>query len=303
MVLRVEFRSKAETLQGAHFQEITRRLIALLRWMESQPEIKSILDQLRNDGNVVKIVEESFSAQPPQAGTPEEIAGVGLFIIDKCAENQTDLFQIAGGMGIDDAQGGFVPARITTEAMKRYVHPFLNYVLSLLPDDPPVANAGSSAQPFGPVAIQESLAAFRSDYPNPDRVAFIMMQFAETSAHIGIEKSIKDTLTKYSYQGVLARDKEYHDELYPNIQTYMHGCGFGIAVFDRVERDTFNPNVSLEVGYMLGLKKKLLLLKDKNLTALHADLVGKLYRTFDVLHPAETIPKEVESWMEDKSLI
>ena len=33
-----------------------------------------------------------------------------------------------------------------------------------------------------------------------------------------------------AFQECLARDKEYHEDLYPNIQTYMHGCGFGIAI-------------------------------------------------------------------------
>ncbi len=83
----------------------------------------------------------------------------------------------------------------------------------------------------------------------------------------------------------------------------MHGCGFGIAVFERIEKDVFNPNVSLEVGYMLGLKKPVLLLKDQTLPALQTDLAGKLYRPFDPQHPAKTIALQLEQWLEDKGLI
>lgn len=43
----------------------------------------------------------------------------------------------------------------------------------------------------------------------------------------------------------------------------MHGCEFGVAVFDRITEDDFNPNVTLEVGYMLGMGRNVLLLKDK----------------------------------------
>ena len=130
-----------------------------------------------------------------------------------------------------------------------------------------------------------------------------MMRFGETTAHKAIETAIKNVLMKYGFTGLLARDKEYNEDLYPNIQTYMHGCGFGIAVFERIESDDFNPNVSLEVGYLLGLKKLVLLLKDKTLETLHTDLVGKLYRSFDPLHPDETIASQIEQWLEDKGMI
>jgi nucleoside 2-deoxyribosyltransferase len=101
---------------------------------------------------------------------------------------------------------------------------------------------------------------------------------------------------------VLARDKEFHDDLYPNIQTYLHGCGFGIAVFERLESEEFNPNVALEVGYMFGLRKHVLLLKDRTLRALQTDLVGKLYREFDPQNPEETIPAQIDGWLSDKDL-
>jgi hypothetical protein len=167
-----------------------------------------------------------------------------------------------------------------------------------------IGNQGASHDSiFIPVAIQDSLKEFQKDHPQPERTAFIMMQFANTSAHTGIEAAIKATLAKYGYEGLLARDKEYNEEVLPNIQTYLHGCAFGIAVFERIEADNFNPNVSLEVGYMMGHKKKVLLLKDKNLKLLQTDLVGRLYREFDVLDPAKTIPIEIEGWMEDKGLI
>ena len=54
---------------------------------------------------------------------------------------------------------------------------------------------------------------------------------------------------------------------------------------------------------MLGLKKPVLLLKDQTLRQLPSDLVGKLYKPFDPLHPAETLAPEIEQWMEDKGFI
>ena len=86
--------------------------------------------------------------------------------------------------------------------------------------------------------------------------------------------------------------------------TYIIGCGFGIAVFERLEQDEFNPNVSLEVGWMYGLGKSVCLLKDKTLTTLpHADLVGKLYRQFDPQNPKGTIPQVLSKWLNDKGVV
>jgi hypothetical protein len=132
-------------------------------------------------------------------------------------------------------------------AVNRFITPFVSYVLEQLPEDEQKESI-AGRHFLSPVAIQESLAVFHQDHPAAERTAFIMMQFAATSAHTGIEAAIKAALAKYNFTGLLARDKEYHEEMLPNIQTYMHGCRFGIAVFERIQEDNFNPNVSLEVG-------------------------------------------------------
>jgi len=136
-----------------------------------------------------------------------------------------------------------------------------------------------------PTAIQESLAHFKDDYPDPNKVAFIMMRFGETKAHDEIVKAIRSALDSHGIDGIRADDKQYHDDLFSNVMTYLYGCGFGITVFERIEADDFNPNVSLEVGYMLALNKPVCLLKDKTIKILQTDLVGKLYKEFDPQDP------------------
>lgn len=154
-----------------------------------------------------------------------------------------------------------------------------------------------------PIEIQESLARFKLDHPDPTKVAFIMMQFGETKAHAEIVKAIRSVLDTHGIRSVKANDKEYHDDLLYNVMTYLYGCGFGIAVFERIEREKFNPNVSFEVGYMFALKKPVCLLKDKTLETLHTDLVGKLYKVFDPQDPGETIPDKISQWLSDKGIV
>lgn len=305
MSLATEFRRRTSILPNASFDEITGRLIALLDWMAEVPEINSILGDLQASGRGVSLLQESSKTRmAPQAATIEDVAAVGLTLIVSCKAQNAKLFQMAIGCGINPGYSSSKVAGYSDAAYERYIVPFLDYVFQHLPEegenDPPSKSPPAERLP---AAIQESHERFRSDYPELNEVGFVMMQFSATTAHEAIERAIKTTLNKHGMRGLLARDKEYHEELYPNIQTFMHGCGFGIAVFERIQSDDFNPNVSLEVGYMLGLKKPVLLLKDQTLHALQTDLVGRLYRPFDPQNPGATIPKQIEAWLEDKNLI
>ncbi|MGZ0263062.1 hypothetical protein ACTM6Z_26805, partial [Citrobacter freundii] len=115
--------------------------------------------------------------------------------------------------------------------------------------------------------------------------------------------AIKKELSKHNIIALRADDKEYMDDLFSNIKTYMYGCDFGIAIFERITEDNFNPNVSLEVGYMMGMGKQVLLLKDKTLSSLHTDLAGKLYKPFDVFDIESSLSTHIGKWLSDKGFL
>ncbi len=165
------------------------------------------------------------------------------------------------------------------------------------------AAASPDKHPAHPLEITESLQRFNVDHPNYDRNAFIMMQFGATQRHADIVDAIRETLAKYGISALRADDKEYHEDLFPNVLTYLYGSRFGIAVFERLEAEEFNPNVSLEVGYMRALKKSVCLLKDRTLKTLHTDLVGKLYKEFDPQDPKGSIPAQLSKWLTDKEIV
>jgi hypothetical protein len=269
--------------------------------MESQPEIKKVLDDLRATGKGKEIITQAGWHRPPAAKTPKDIASVGLEFIEACRAD--DLWQVAMNWGVQEYSAGSSIQPHSDKAVKSYIEPFLNYVLRQLPPDESSQVTQQHGPAIIPVAIQESLQGFKKDHPDVRKACFVMMRFGDTEGHLSIEQSIKSVLAKYGLVGLLARDKEYHEDLYSNIQTYIHGCGFGIAVFERIESDEFNPNVSLEVGYLLGIRKPVLLLKDTSLPVLQTDLMGKMYRSFDLMRSAQTIPHQVESWLEDKGFI
>ncbi len=151
-----------------------------------------------------------------------------------------------------------------------------------------------------PKELQESLEKFRSDHPNPGRVAFLMMNFEKRDFYPQLVEALKLSFEKQKITLLRADDKEYHSNLLLNIRTYMHGCGFGVAVYDKVSKKNFNPNVSMEVGYMLAMNKEILFLKNKDLDNLNEDLLGTLYKNFNTYKIQETIPKNVNKWLDDK---
>lgn len=153
-----------------------------------------------------------------------------------------------------------------------------------------------------PIEIQESLKKFKSDFPDPKKVAFIMMQFGVTKEHTDIIISLRKNLTENGLSGVRADDKTYHDDKLYNILTYLHGCGFGIAVFETITDQSFNPNVSLEAGYLMGLHKPICLLKEKSLKTLPSDLVGRLYQEFSIEQCDLSISNVLRNWLSDKDL-
>ncbi len=154
-----------------------------------------------------------------------------------------------------------------------------------------------------PIEISESLALFQEDFPDSNKVAFIMIKYAGTKPHATIVDAVRDALKPYGITGVLAKDKQYHDNLTENVLTYLHGCGLGIAVFERISDDEFNPNVSLEVGYMLALRKPICYLKDHTLDSLQSDIIGKLYKPFDTYDPVSTIASQIAQWLLDKKIV
>ena len=256
---------------------------------------------------------------------PGESRRRNAFMVYSTIEKLTEYSRLSGR----DLHGFNIQAFVSLEQTEQFVEQYRDSYEFVMPD--PEMGRPSALEPFErlpdvvrqlasgppvtpdefsdvtqvgetPVEIQESLKLFKQDHPDPATTAFILMQFGQTRAHEEIAAAIRAGLAGHGITGVRADDREYHDDLFPNVLTYMHGCGLGIAVFERIEAERFNPNVALEVGYMFAMRKPVCLLKDRTLDTLHADLVGKLFRQFDTQNPGETIPPVVSKWLSDKGL-
>lgn len=170
------------------------------------------------------------------------------------------------------------------------------------PDDDTAAPISTLASPHPP-EIAMSLDRLRTKYPDPKKLGFLIMRFAAAKPFEKIVNAIKETAAKHGLAIVRADENEFHADLWGNVRTYLHGCGFGIAVYERIQTNEPNANVGLEVGYLMAMNKPVLLLKDATLETLQADLAGKLYKRFEPHDPAGTIPDQLTRWLEDNGVI
>jgi hypothetical protein len=148
-----------------------------------------------------------------------------------------------------------------------------------------------------------SLDRLRKRYPDPNKLGFLIMRFTAAKPFARIVQTIKSVAESHGLTVLRADEVEFHADLWGNVRTYLHGCGFGIAVYERIETDEPNANVGLEVGYLLAMNKPVLLLKDRTVRTTQTDLAGKLYKTFDPYDPEGTVPEQLTKWLEDNGII
>jgi hypothetical protein len=158
------------------------------------------------------------------------------------------------------------------------------------------------AQPRPP-EIGISLARLRERYPDYAKCGVLIMRFSGEKPYARILNVIDETARSRGIHILRADSYDFHNDLLSNVRTYLHGCSFGVAVYDRIEAEQHNANVGLEIGYLMALNKPVLLLKDRTLPSLQADLAGRLYRTFDPHDPEGTIPNQLTKWFEDNGIV
>jgi hypothetical protein len=109
---------------------------------------------------------------------------------------------------------------------------------------------------------------------------FIIMRYAKDAVYEALEKTIKGTVYLQGFKASLAKDAGFHDELWRNIEFCMENSRYAIVVFERAAQPEFNPNVAVELGYMLGKGKHCLLIKEESIPMLPTDFAGRRYEAF-----------------------
>ena len=151
----------------------------------------------------------------------------------------------------------------------------------------------------GLIHLEAPLQSFLTDHPRHDRNVFVMMRFAPHAQLNETYRAVKDTLASRGFDATRADERDYTGELWTNIQTYIHGSKYGIAIFeDFAGVREFNPNVSLELGYMVARQKRTLILKEQTLPSIPTDVMHRLYRPFDIFNIETSVESEVGKWVD-----
>ena len=146
--------------------------------------------------------------------------------------------------------------------------------------------------------LEDGLREFLRDHPEPSRNVFVMMRFQESEQMEEILHAIRAELSAQEFHAIrAARTRDYTGELWTNVETCMLGCKLGIAVFEDIEERSFNPNVALELGWMLARRRRCLMLKEKRLPALPTDMIGRLYKPFDAFNIRSSVQQRVKEWL------
>jgi hypothetical protein len=143
--------------------------------------------------------------------------------------------------------------------------------------------------------LSENRRLFEKD---ENKNVFIIMRYGPEIPFAEISNTIKETLERYGLKAVLARDVVFHMQLWSNIRFCMEHSRYAIAVFERIAQPEYNPNVSLELGFMLALRRHCLILKEQSLQILHTDIIGQMYTSFDSHRVSETVGHAIETWLQ-----
>lgn len=146
-----------------------------------------------------------------------------------------------------------------------------------------------------PKGLEEGVLSLRADAGGKP-MAFLMMPLSSRDPIENLAKTVHAALAEFDVVCVRADDKAYSEDLWENIRIYMHAADFGVAIYERVETDDYNPNVSIEVGYMMALDTRVCLLKERRLPRLPSDIAGKLYYEFDIFEPQTSIRRAIAKW-------
>lgn len=137
-----------------------------------------------------------------------------------------------------------------------------------------------------------------NDFKVPESNVFFMTRFREADYFKAVSDAVRDGVRAFGLEFLRADDPNLDgDILWKKIQNCLDACHFGVALFENIDDPDINPNVSLELGYMMGLNRRYLLLKEKRLRHLATDLVGHFYREFDMYNIRPSTLREIANWL------
>lgn len=140
-----------------------------------------------------------------------------------------------------------------------------------------------------------------------ERNVFVMMRYRDHDKALGLlEQTIRRTLRSAGLHAIFAKDVHAERDLWRNVKYAMDHCSYGIAVYDKAweQQDVVNgnPNVCIELGYLLAQEQECLILHDKSL-ALPVNIRSFLAGPYDGTHIQASVGSVLRQWIEHKVVL
>jgi len=150
--------------------------------------------------------------------------------------------------------------------------------------------------PSGFEYLRTYLEKFTKAYPHLDRNVFIMMPFSGEVA-VRMHQAISEALDKHGLIPLRADGRTFAPSLWWNVVTYMLGSSYGIVVYEPEGDIPFNPNVSIEAGFMSALDCPVLFLLNEYHQKLPVDWSGHLFKFYRPVNLAGSVADCVSDWV------
>jgi hypothetical protein len=139
-----------------------------------------------------------------------------------------------------------------------------------------------------------------------EKSVFIMTKFPEGESQRARElstviKTVQRSIKAAGFVPRIASERMYFDDVWSNVELYLLGCRYGVAIVEGRYKRELNPNVAMEWGWMRGLGKDVLFLVEKEAHKyVRADWSGLMRQEFSWREPQQTIPHYVTAWLESR---
>ena len=111
---------------------------------------------------------------------------------------------------------------------------------------------------------------------------------------------LRDVSSKHGMTLHTASDRQIEDDLWGNVGGYIWACRYGIGLLETSgpRSDELNDNVLIELGSMLTIGRRCMMLRDENAPRPPTDLVAQIYKRTD-FDDHSAVAKIAHRWFAD----
>jgi hypothetical protein len=96
---------------------------------------------------------------------------------------------------------------------------------------------------------------------------------------------------------VADEQSRFHPAIWDNVELHLLGCKRGVAILEDRYRQELNPNVAMEWGWMRGLDRDVLYLREETFSQERADILGLSTNPFSWDDPETGVTRAIDKWL------